>query len=260
MSESNALTERDELRSHLSIVSRTLAKKEKDLRDAMRTFEKHEAEIARRKEEIEKAEMLIEGERRRFEERMIEEERRTDEMREALEDEKRYRDGERNMSEVRIAQAKAEVEDVKKKFEEEMTYLQSAMEKLREELDARSIEHQSVMDNHRREVGQLKYDIVEMEEMMGEYRERCYDAESNLEARENELEEFKNAAGRHLEMLETSQIESAERITELEKRLELAQEEKSLLVTELENARRGNVAKEDIGDVGTVEEKESGVI
>ncbi|KAJ3200325.1 hypothetical protein HDU67_002144 [Dinochytrium kinnereticum] len=157
----------------------------------MRTFEKHAAEIARRKEKIEKAEMLIEGERRR------------------------------NMSEVRIAQAKAEVGDVKKKYKEETT----------------------------REVRQLKYDIVEMEEMIADYRERYYNAESNLEARENELEEFKNADGRHLQMLETSQMESAERITQLKKRLELAQAEKSLLVTELENARRGTVAQEDIGDV-----------
>ncbi|KAI8836632.1 hypothetical protein BC829DRAFT_405565 [Chytridium lagenaria] len=147
-----------------------LAEKEREVREAGRRLDRVEAELGRRVEALRRVEEEQEVERKRMEDTVAGMERRIEEL------------GESNMSEVRIAQAKAEVMDLKREAEERVSGMVVEMEKC--------------------EIGQLKYDLVEMEEMMGEYRERCHDAEEAAEMAERQLEEVREAAVRQVEGLE----------------------------------------------------------
>ncbi|KAJ3115626.1 hypothetical protein HDU96_000319 [Phlyctochytrium bullatum] len=244
--EAGIRAERDELRSHLSMASRALAEKEREARDTAKRFEKLEGELNVRKEALAKAESALELERRRFEDRLAEEEARLADISEQLEDEKRYRDGERNMSEIRLAQIRAEAGDHSKHLEEKVHELQQTLEASKAELAERVAEQSTLMEKHRHEMGQLRYDLVEMEEVMREYRERCYDAEQQAEDAAAQVQELRDAIARQGEAFEARDGETSAKLAELEEKLADALRKRDDAARELEEVRR-------LGHPGSVE-------
>ncbi|KAJ3229277.1 hypothetical protein HDU81_005511 [Chytriomyces hyalinus] len=112
------------------------------------------------------------------------------ELNEQLEQERTYRAGERDMTELRIASIEAAALDSMQGKVNLIAELEQHIEALKDEIQGKADELAAIADSHRKELGQVKLELSEQTEMVNEYRERAYDHESAAEGYQNQIYEL----------------------------------------------------------------------
>ncbi|KAJ3313935.1 hypothetical protein HDU76_002504, partial [Blyttiomyces sp. JEL0837] len=182
-----------------------IAKSHAELQDLMRmTVEEHEARVA--------------------------------ELNDAIEEERRVREGQMDMNEFERLRVQAEARDLVVEKEKELEELLVSMDALKAEMAAKLEEMESRAEAHRHEMGQLKYSLVEAEDMIVEYRERVLEAEVAAEEGASMIETLKEEKRR--EGVEFNKRVAAlnAKIEEMEETLKGVRGELSVVVGERDSA------------------------
>ncbi|KAJ3193177.1 hypothetical protein HK101_005302 [Irineochytrium annulatum] len=221
-----ALNERNsELSDELSVLRVMLEEKDSQFQSSQKIGAAREKEVVSLQAQLRSAQSALNSARNTNEEQLAAVEQRIEELTAALEEEKRYREGERNMSEVRIAQEIAKLQDERRGREEEESKLQGTISALRSELAARMNEYMEKAEAGRHEIGQIKYSLVEAEEIAAELRERARDDEMALEEASNLIESLE-------EKQREQQKKFSEKVRALEASLARAQQERDDTLTD----------------------------
>jgi chromosome segregation protein len=156
---------------------------ESKLKEAEQQLQSFDSIITTFKTELAAAEKAVKKANTRYDETNFELTAKIEELTDSLTEERKYRDGERDMTEIRIAQIEAEAADAIKAHEDEMRRMEVKVFEIKKELDTRASEIAELTENHRQEVGQLKYSIKEAEDLIDDYRDRLEDKDSQIDER-----------------------------------------------------------------------------
>ncbi|KAJ3023019.1 UNVERIFIED_CONTAM: hypothetical protein HDU68_008828 [Siphonaria sp. JEL0065] len=154
-----------------------------------------------------------------------------------LQDERTYRAGEKDMAEIRIASIQASSVDSLQEKAELIVSLEASIEDLKKQIQTKADELVALANSHKLELGQLRFDLSEQQDLVTEYRERAYDNEHHAEeiGREKDSLVAKHKAEIAAHKANMEEMEAACRtiISEFRERADTLENEKAFVSDEL---------------------------
>ncbi|KAJ3113096.1 hypothetical protein HK100_002098, partial [Physocladia obscura] len=237
----NELTERVEsLEDELEVTNGQLEFAATNLRTSLARIMELESELSKLNVALDEASEALAAANAKHADAIAFNESRMEELKEELEQERVYRAGEKDMAELRIATIQASTVETLQQKADIVVSLEKIVESLKRDIAEKTRELETQAGTFRQEISQIKYELAEQVELVGEYRERAYDNELAAEESSSKIEELnrkiKANTATHADNLNEMQAACKKIIEEFRGNIEVLETSKKELEQQLKDA------------------------